>query len=73
MLGGAGSGVAEVLAEAGIEVPRLHLGLPDRFVDQGDPEIQLAQCGLDARGIAASIRARFTLPSVQAVVAKPAA
>ena len=57
--GGAGSAVAEVLAEKGILVPMLHLGLPDKFVDQGDPAVLLAHCGLDATGIAASIFARF--------------
>jgi len=35
--GGAGSGVAEALAAQGIVIPILHLGLPDRFVDHGDP------------------------------------
>jgi len=53
--GGAGSAVAEALAERGIAVPRLHLGLPDAFIEHGDPALLLAQCGLDAKGIAASI------------------
>ena len=57
--GGAGSGVAELLAAEGITVPLLHLGLPDRFIDHGDPAILLAQVGLDAKGIAASISAHF--------------
>jgi 1-deoxy-D-xylulose-5-phosphate synthase len=57
--GGAGSGVAELLAAEGIAVPILHLGLPDRFIDHGDPAFLLAQAGLDAAGIAASIAARF--------------
>ena len=57
--GGAGSAVAEALAERGIVIPMLHLGLPDKFVDHGDPAVLLAQCGLDAKGIAASITARF--------------
>ncbi|MGI4985370.1 MAG: hypothetical protein ACRYGL_18895, partial [Janthinobacterium lividum] len=35
------------------------LGLPDEFIDHGDPAKLLAQCGLDAAGIAASIRQRF--------------
>jgi len=56
--GGAGSGVAEALAAEGIVVPILHLGLPDRFIDHGDPAQLLADCGLDARGIAAAILAR---------------
>ena len=80
--GGAGSAVAEVLAEKGILVPMLHLGLPDKFVDQGDPGVLLAHCGLDATGIAASIFMRFgtrrsdAMPAVGASVvniAKPAA
>jgi 1-deoxy-D-xylulose-5-phosphate synthase len=57
--GGAGSGVSELLAAEGIAVPMLHLGLPDRFVDHGDPAFLLAQVGLDAKGIAASIDAHF--------------
>ncbi|MFZ6780845.1 1-deoxy-D-xylulose-5-phosphate synthase [Undibacterium sp. Ji83W] len=58
-MGGAGSAVAEAMAEAGISKPLLILGLPDRFVDHGDPGLLLAQCGLDAAGIEKSIRARF--------------
>ena len=57
--GGAGSAVAETLAEAGLLNPLLHLGLPDAFIDHGDPSELLAGCGLDARGIVASIVARF--------------
>jgi len=53
--GGAGSAVAEYLANCGVMVPLLHLGLPDRFVEQGDPAQLLRQCGLDGAGIAASI------------------
>jgi 1-deoxy-D-xylulose-5-phosphate synthase len=59
IMGGAGSAVAEALAEAGIVKPLLHLGLPDRFIDHGDAGQLLAMCGLDAQGIAASIRKRF--------------
>jgi len=70
--GGAGSGVAEALAAEGLVVPILHLGLPDRFIDHGDPAQLLAQCGLDARGIAASIVARFGQRRPNAL-AKPAA
>src|SRR5215472_14391118 len=57
--GGAGSAVAETLAEREILIPVLHLGLPDEFVDHGDPAVLLAHCGLDPKGIAASIIARF--------------
>jgi 1-deoxy-D-xylulose-5-phosphate synthase len=58
-MGGAGSAVAEALAQAGIAKPMLILGLPDKFVDHGDPALLLAQCGLNAEGIEASIRHRF--------------
>jgi 1-deoxy-D-xylulose-5-phosphate synthase len=59
VLGGAGSACREVLDELGVERPMLHLGLPDRFVDHGDPARLLASVGLDAASIEASIRARF--------------
>ena len=57
--GGAGSAVGECLAEAGLAVPLLALGLPDRFIEHGDPAQLMAQCGLDATGIEATIRQRF--------------
>ena len=59
VMGGAGAAVAEAMAAAGIVKPLLILGLPDKFIDQGDPAALLASVGLDAKGIAASIRARF--------------
>jgi 1-deoxy-D-xylulose-5-phosphate synthase len=70
--GGAGSAVAEALATRGIAVPLLQLGLPDAFIDQGDPSSQLAHCGLDAKGIAASIAARFGQQFGDVDVAQPA-
>ena len=59
VMGGAGSAVAEALAAAGIVKPILMLGLPDTFIDHGDPAALLAGVGLDAKGIAASIRQRY--------------
>jgi 1-deoxy-D-xylulose-5-phosphate synthase len=56
VMGGAGSAVTEVLTELGIDKPMLHLGLPDRFVEHGDPAVLLARCGLDADGILASLK-----------------
>jgi 1-deoxy-D-xylulose-5-phosphate synthase len=69
--GGAGSAVAEALAEQGIVIPLLQLGLPDAFVDHGDPAQLLAQCGLAAPGIVASVNARFAARTESR--AKPAA
>ena len=66
--GGAGSAVGECLAENGLAMPLLHLGLPDRFIEHGDPAKLLSLCGLDAEGIEASIRQRFGLrPTLAAV------
>jgi 1-deoxy-D-xylulose-5-phosphate synthase len=59
--GGAGAGVAEALAELGIPVPVLHLGLPDIFIEHGDPVRMLADCGLDAVGIERAVHRRITL------------
>mgnify|MGYP000921769497 CR=1 FL=1 len=58
--GGAGSAVLEALAASGVAVPVLQLGLPDHFVEHGDPALLLADCGLDAPGIARSIRERLS-------------
>jgi 1-deoxy-D-xylulose-5-phosphate synthase len=58
--GGAGAGVAEALANLGIDVPLLHLGLPDTFIEHGDPQKMLAACGLDAAGIERAVRQRIT-------------
>ncbi|MEP6608203.1 MAG: 1-deoxy-D-xylulose-5-phosphate synthase [Burkholderiaceae bacterium] len=57
--GGAGSACLESLAAQRIEVQVLQLGLPDHFIDHGDPALLLKECGLDAVSIAAAIRARF--------------
>ncbi len=59
--GGAGAGVAEALAALGVTTPVLQLGLPDTFIEHGDPARMLADCGLDAAGIEHSIRQRITL------------
>jgi len=72
VMGGAGSAVAEALAAAGVTIPVLHLGLPDRFLDHGDPGELLSACGLDAAGIVAAVNARFAQRAPHAVV-KPAA
>jgi 1-deoxy-D-xylulose-5-phosphate synthase len=58
-MGGAGAAVLEALAAAGMAVPVLNLGLPDRFVEHGDPARLLAMCGLDAAGIERAIVERF--------------
>ena len=69
--GGAGSGVAELLAEAGIALPMLHLGLPDAFQHHASREQLLAEAGLDVDGIRAAVLARW--PALAAPLPAPAA
>lgn len=54
--GGAGAACAEALIEMGVRTPIFHLGLPDRFIEHGDPAKMLADCGLDAIGIETRVR-----------------
>ncbi|MBY0483591.1 1-deoxy-D-xylulose-5-phosphate synthase [Nitrosomonas sp.] len=56
VMGGAGSAVTESLNSQQICVKVLQLGLPDVFIDQGDPVQMLADCGLDKNGIIQSVR-----------------
>src|SRR5574343_449944 len=59
VMGGAGSAVGEALQAAGIVKPLLQLGLPDGFIEHGDPARLLALQGLDAEGIRRAIQTRF--------------
>jgi 1-deoxy-D-xylulose-5-phosphate synthase len=59
VMAGAGSAVLEALQAARVQCPVLQLGLPDVFIEHGDPVKLLALQGLDAAGIEGSIRARF--------------
>jgi 1-deoxy-D-xylulose-5-phosphate synthase len=56
VMGGAGSAVAESLSAQNLTLPVLHLGLPDHFVEHGDPAVLLADCGLTRDGIATSVK-----------------
>jgi len=56
IMGGAGSAVLESLQAQRLTTPVLQLGLPDDFVEHGDPQLLIAECGLDADGIVASVR-----------------
>jgi len=57
--GGAGSAVLEALGRHAVAKAVLQLGLPDRFIDQGDPGLQIADAGLTVEGIASAIQARL--------------
>ena len=73
--GGAGSAVAEALARSGVTLPTLHLGLPDRFPDHGDPGSNparmRARCGGDRQCHRPPLRhlACRRFPEVRGVVA----
>ena len=58
IIGGAGSEIERVLAERGMKVPLLRLGLPDHFIDHGEQGQLLAELGLDKDGIVRAVRAR---------------
>jgi 1-deoxy-D-xylulose-5-phosphate synthase len=68
IMGGAGAAVAEALAAEGIVKPVLMLGLPDKFIDHGDPAKLLSTVGLDAAGITASIKQRYLSDEPRLVV-----
>jgi len=68
IMGGAGAAVAEALAAEGIVKPLQMLGLPDKFIDHGDPAKLLASVGLDGAGIAASIKQRHAAAEPRLVV-----
>jgi 1-deoxy-D-xylulose-5-phosphate synthase len=59
VMGGAGSAVLEALQDLQLPKPVLVLGIGDVFTDHGDPVKLLAEMGLDAAGIQASIEKRF--------------
>ncbi len=68
VMGGAGSAVAECLAAAGLALPLLQLGLPDAFIEHGDPVKLMSLLGLDAAGIEASVRKRFGVAAALSLV-----
>lgn len=57
--GGAGSAVAEYLSAAAIVTPALLIGLPDRYIEHGEPDDQYRETGLDSAGISAQIVTRL--------------
>ena len=66
-MGGAGSAIAEALAELAINKPLLILGLPDKFIDHGEASQLLASCGLDGNGITNSIHCYLHKIDIKAV------
>src|ERR1700723_2105197 len=63
IMGGAGSGVSEVLAAAGLQLPTLHIGIPDRFIEHGTRETCLTRAGLDLAGLSSQGETWWALQS----------
>ena len=61
--GGFGSGVLETLSVNGICVPTLQLGVPDRFIAQGNPDEQLRSAELSMEQIYSRILERLPVPA----------
>jgi len=59
--GGAGSGVGELLTAAGLQLPMLHIGIPDRFIEHGTRDTCLARAGLDLAGLTAQVEQWWAL------------
>jgi len=57
LIGGAGAEVERVIHNAGLSCRVLRIGLPDRFVDHGDPALLYAEVGLDAAGVRTQVAA----------------
>lgn len=57
--GGAGEGVLGEMARMGLYTPALNLGISDAFVTQGGVGQLLHEQGLDAEGIATSVKDRY--------------
>lgn len=73
VMGGFGAGVCEVLADLGVDVPVLRLGIPDAFVPHGGMKRLLADVGLTPEGVSAAVLGRLaTLVPQHAAEVMPA-
>jgi 1-deoxy-D-xylulose-5-phosphate synthase len=61
IMGGAGSGVGELLAAAGLQLPMLHIGIPDHFIEHGTRDTCLARAGLDLAGLTTQVEQWWAL------------
>jgi len=57
--GGAGSGINEYLNTIANNTAVINLGLPDKFIDHGNHQQMLSNCGLDAQGIINTVNNHF--------------
>jgi len=63
VMGGAGAGVGELLAERGLLLPLHHIGIPDLFIEHGSRDTCLASAGLDLAGLSANVEAWWSQQS----------
>jgi len=61
VMGGAGSGVNELLASTGGSFNILNIGIPDQYIEHGSRQDCLAMAGLDAHGILEQVNKRLEL------------
>jgi 1-deoxy-D-xylulose-5-phosphate synthase len=67
LMGGAGSAVAEALCAAGVQIPLLQLGIPDKFIEHGSRDTCLAAAGLDLAGMSASVEQWWALQNKEKI------
>jgi 1-deoxy-D-xylulose-5-phosphate synthase len=67
VIGGAGSGVGELLASHGVQMPMLQIGIPDRFIEHGSRDTCLAAAGLDLAGITTSVEQWWALQTPERI------
>lgn len=59
LAGGFGASVASYMADAGLVLPLLRIGVPDRFIPQGARALLLEECGLTPERIAARVAEKW--------------
>lgn len=63
VIGGFGAAVLEAAADMGLDASRVvRLGIPDHYIHQDSRSRQLAEAGIDSRGIARAIRQALDAP-----------
>jgi 1-deoxy-D-xylulose-5-phosphate synthase len=67
IMGGAGSGIGEVLTANGSLLPTLHIGIPDRFIEHGTRDSCLAEAGLDLAGLSSSVETWWALQTPERI------
>lgn len=63
IMGGAGSACLEAMQLLNLTNPVLQLGIPDEFIEHGDPKLLLSSIGLDKNGILQALQNKGWLPS----------